>query len=265
MTVRSGRASPWPTTTATPWSLLQITDNGLAMRIPPTVWWPWPGVSVTTCRLPSMLSLFQAAWRAAPSNFPGVLPAWKPHRSVSKRTSTAGPGRCPSLAEAEGVFTARDDAAALYGGGPCVTTCAWTSILLESRTVELPNLAAASLDVIAPNPFNPSVEIAYTVARGAGGVDLAIYDLLGRRVATLVNGRPGPGRHVAEWRGLDEVAGRCPRESTWSGWRRSNGWNRGRSRSCVDFDGCALEIVSEWLNSFICQNTGPPGARFFLV
>jgi len=38
-----------------------------------------------------------------------------------------------------------------------------------------------------PNPFNPSTEISYTIAK-AGHVTLDVYNMLGQRVSTLVNG-----------------------------------------------------------------------------
>jgi hypothetical protein len=54
-----------------------------------------------------------------------------------------------------------------------------------------------------PNPFNPTTHIAYEIPPGAGsglqvvgsGVRLAVYDLLGREVAVLVDGVQSPGRH----------------------------------------------------------------------
>ncbi len=45
-----------------------------------------------------------------------------------------------------------------------------------------------------PNPFNPTTQIAYAVPEGAH-VRLAVYDLLGREVALLVDRRQAAGRY----------------------------------------------------------------------
>jgi PKD repeat protein len=54
-----------------------------------------------------------------------------------------------------------------------------------------------------PNPFNPLTAISYTLAR-EGQVTLAVFDVSGRRVATLVNGTEGVGLHTVNFdaRGL---------------------------------------------------------------
>lgn len=49
-----------------------------------------------------------------------------------------------------------------------------------------------------PNPFNPNTTIGYSVAGPrAEVIRLAVYDLLGREVAVLVNGKKEPGRYEA--------------------------------------------------------------------
>ncbi|MCI0691928.1 T9SS type A sorting domain-containing protein [candidate division KSB1 bacterium] len=49
-----------------------------------------------------------------------------------------------------------------------------------------------------PNPFNPSTSIAFALAK-AGNVKLEIYNALGQKVATLINGRMSAGQHKATW------------------------------------------------------------------
>ena len=73
-------------------------------------------------------------------------------------------------------------------GNPVVSALAWTPMLLK-------------LDLVQnwPNPFNPSTSIEYRIAgdgkTGEERVKLAVYDLLGREVAVLVDGYQTPGEH----------------------------------------------------------------------
>ena len=53
-----------------------------------------------------------------------------------------------------------------------------------------------------PNPFNPTTTIEYTVAH-AGKVSLSIYDILGNRIATLVNSDVQAGKYSVKWNGVD--------------------------------------------------------------
>lgn len=53
-----------------------------------------------------------------------------------------------------------------------------------------------------PNPFNPSTIINYSLSKG-GHVDLAVYDLLGRKVTTLTSEYHNPGEYSLEWNGTD--------------------------------------------------------------
>ena len=53
-----------------------------------------------------------------------------------------------------------------------------------------------------PNPFNPSTLIPYELA-SSGYVRLEVFNLLGQRVATLVDGVQPAGAHRARWDGTD--------------------------------------------------------------
>ncbi|MFB3133087.1 MAG: T9SS type A sorting domain-containing protein, partial [Rhodothermales bacterium] len=89
-----------------------------------------------------------------------------------------------------------------------ITNTVATLLTLVSRPVrsdavapgldEAPEAAPASFALHAnyPNPFNPSTQMAFDVA-APSRVRLTVYDLLGRAVATLVDGAMPAGRHQA--------------------------------------------------------------------
>ncbi len=54
-----------------------------------------------------------------------------------------------------------------------------------------------------PNPFNPATTIAFNLPN-AGQVELSIYNVLGQKVATIVDGQLEAGTHEAVWDGTDE-------------------------------------------------------------
>ena len=57
-----------------------------------------------------------------------------------------------------------------------------------------------------PNPFNPSTQIAFSL-KSSGSVKLAVYDVLGRQVATLVNRTMGAGHHTVNFMAEDLPSG----------------------------------------------------------
>jgi hypothetical protein len=58
---------------------------------------------------------------------------------------------------------------------------------------------AFSLAQNFPNPFNPSTQITFTLAKSSK-VTLEVYDILGRQVATLINGDlRSAGRHEMQF------------------------------------------------------------------
>ncbi len=76
--------------------------------------------------------------------------------------------------------------------------------------VNTPNHAPAqfSLQQNYPNPFNPATNLGFRIAEfpeGASGlVRLEIYDVLGRKITTLVNEELSPGVYEVVWDGRDE-------------------------------------------------------------
>ena len=66
--------------------------------------------------------------------------------------------------------------------------------------------AALELAGNHPNPFNPATTIGFAVPR-TGEVELAVFDIAGRRVATLVDGVVEAGDHQVTWLGRDDRGG----------------------------------------------------------
>ena len=73
------------------------------------------------------------------------------------------------------------------------TTSPVTSI---TESDQLP--ASYRLDQNYPNPFNPATEISFAIPE-ASFVQIRVFDLLGREVATLVNRELPAGTHRTEW------------------------------------------------------------------
>ncbi len=76
-----------------------------------------------------------------------------------------------------------------------VGTEAFAETAAQGLPLTPPGLA---LEPAHPNPFRTSAAVAYRVPE-SGPVTLDVLDLLGRRVAVLVDGVQDAGRHTAEW------------------------------------------------------------------
>ncbi len=63
-----------------------------------------------------------------------------------------------------------------------------------------------SLSQNYPNPFNPTTQINYSVAK-AGFVTLKVFDVLGREVATLVNGEKSGGKYTVNFNATNLASG----------------------------------------------------------
>ncbi|MCB0313680.1 MAG: T9SS type A sorting domain-containing protein, partial [Calditrichaeota bacterium] len=55
-----------------------------------------------------------------------------------------------------------------------------------------------------PNPFNPETVIRYQLSV-VSEVELAVYDLLGRKIVNLVGARQAAGEYRVQWDGRDQA------------------------------------------------------------
>jgi predicted outer membrane repeat protein len=74
---------------------------------------------------------------------------------------------------------------------------------------ETPNPRTTRLYRSVPNPFNPSTEIRFEL-QSQGAAKLAIYDLSGRLVRTLVDETLAAGPHSVTWNGRDSAGRAMP-------------------------------------------------------
>ena len=82
------------------------------------------------------------------------------------------------------------------------TTDMSTGVLSESEGDQLP--ATFKLKQNYPNPFNSSTAIGFQ-NQTSSRVTLTVYNALGRRVRTLVDGVLPGGRHTVIWDGADDA------------------------------------------------------------
>ena len=83
----------------------------------------------------------------------------------------------------------------------------WSFTLPFGRPDKAEDVGAAAagvamLHAAAPNPFNPTTTVAFSLTEG-GSARLAVYDVAGRLVRILADGDFGPGRHEFTWSGRD--------------------------------------------------------------
>jgi endo-1,4-beta-xylanase len=95
-----------------------------------------------------------------------------------------------SLSAADALGQARENLQTAFEG--------LQEIPVDVKIVNRDKPTAFALSQNYPNPFNPTTTIRYDIAKNAH-VSIAIYDILGRAVATLVNGDQVVGRYPLVW------------------------------------------------------------------
>ena len=76
----------------------------------------------------------------------------------------------------------------------------WTTQGHGVGVSDAPLANTIELRLAVPNPFARSTRIDFTLAR-RGSADVGVYDISGRRVATLFSGQAEAGAHAATWDG----------------------------------------------------------------
>lgn len=91
----------------------------------------------------------------------------------------------------------------------------WLEVYLNDLTGEIVTHADETIAVLPgdyqlyqnyPNPFNPSTTISFRIKK-RGHINLVVYDMLGREVATLVNETKDAGIHSVQWNASDVASG----------------------------------------------------------
>jgi hypothetical protein len=113
--------------------------------------------------------------------------------SFASSSGTGGITTSPTPTVTSPTLTIASPSLMIGSGGTVTNIC--TIVGIKKPDGELPQ--EYKLEQNFPNPFNPSTNIKYQIARHGGSstsfVTLKVYDILGREVATLVNEIQKPG------------------------------------------------------------------------
>ncbi len=97
-----------------------------------------------------------------------------------------------------------------YDNGYYVEPLALTPLLVQAGAGAAPAQTPGGQGILlraAPNPFNPRTVFSFHLPRN-GSVNLAVYDVRGRRVRRLLDETRGPGPGQVAWDGRDDAGRR---------------------------------------------------------
>jgi hypothetical protein len=134
---------------------------------------------------------------------------------VSWSTCGAGLNSYPSVWELEAI----DDGFSqkLYAGGAFSLADGYIDSKGVAAWIETPVTAVSEasaprgvmLHPSTPNPFNAQTRVSFTL-EAESWVRVDLLDVLGRQVATLAEGRHGPGERSLDWQGRDDSGNALP-------------------------------------------------------
>lgn len=104
----------------------------------------------------------------------------------------------------ESITIANDMVGMVVGGGGALFKTTNGGVMAVQGSDKVP--AMFLLDQNHPNPFNPATTLSFSLPR-SGFVTLKVYDLLGKEIATVVNGDLSAGEHRYPFNGALLVSG----------------------------------------------------------
>lgn len=168
---------------------------------------PWRRFGVAKAALPAITLTAMIAMASATS--PARAQSGGPYdltwSTIDGGGATAVTGGTYSLGGTAG----QPDAGIMSGGVYSLHGGFWYSGLLASPVEQEETPGADGVPLVSrlydasPNPFNPRTAIAFDIAQ-PGPVRLAVYDLRGALVRTLMAETLPAGRHVRIWDGTDD-------------------------------------------------------------
>jgi hypothetical protein len=160
--------------------------------------------AMTTRRRTGAVAILVTAMAAA---MPGAGHAYQLDRATF---SGAAPNAVNGSVKLRGTLAEACVAGTAGGGGYTFHLGFWAPSVLSVTAVRPMDgtvVLADRLDAAFPNPFRQHATISFSLARPAA-VRLSIYDVAGRRLATLAEGPLLAGEHRRVWDGRDD-AGRA--------------------------------------------------------
>jgi len=163
-------------------------------------------IYITSFEAQAEADLVQMTWQASANTDPGEFRLVGHHGGAEWEVpyQVIGPFRHEAFDEIGHLTENEDVTYILYYRDPGQ---AWDQ--LGSRVVSLETPPSTRISDIRPNPFNLQTTIEFDVSE-ARDLMIAVYDLVGRRVARLADRPYAAGSHEVTWHGRDEAGRQLP-------------------------------------------------------